>query len=80
MKPRWKRALSKSNGNVGEQIGKLFVEKHFPEESKQKVLDLIGNINTVFKERVQKLEWMREETKVKAMEKLSQIHLQNWLS
>jgi len=73
MKPRWKRALSKSNGNVGEQIGKLFVEKHFPEESKQKVLDLIGNINVVFKERVQKLEWMSEETKVKAMEKLSQF-------
>jgi len=73
MKPRWKRALSKSNGNVGEQIGKLFVEKHFPEESKQKVLDLIGNINTVFKERVQKLDWMSEDTKVKAMEKLSQF-------
>ena len=73
MKPRWKRALSKANGNVGEQIGKLFVEKHFPEESKQKVLDLIGNINLVFKERVQKLDWMSEETKVKAMEKLSQF-------
>jgi putative endopeptidase len=73
MKPRWKRALSKANGNVGEQIGKLFVEAHFPEESKQKVLDLIGNINTVFKERVQKLEWMSEDTKVKAMEKLSQF-------
>ncbi len=73
MKPRWKRALSKSNGNVGEQIGKLFVEAHFPEESKQKVLDLIGNINKVFKERVQKLDWMGEETKAKAMEKLSKF-------
>ncbi len=73
MKPRWKRALSKSNGNVGEQIGKLFVEKHFPEESKQKVLDLIGNINTVFKERVQKLEWMSDSTKTKALEKLSKF-------
>lgn len=73
MKPRWKRALSKANGNVGEQIGKLFVEEHFPEESKQKVLDLIGNINTVFKERVQKLDWMGEDTKAKAMEKLSKF-------
>ena len=73
MKPRWKRALSKANRNVGEQIGKLFVEKHFPEESKQKVLDLIGNINTVFKERVRKLDWMGEETKAKAMEKLSKF-------
>jgi putative endopeptidase len=74
MKPRWKRALSKANRNVGEQIGKLFVEKHFPEESKQKVLDLIGNINTVFKERVQKLKWMGEETKAKTMEKLSKFN------
>lgn len=73
MKPRWKRALSKSNGNVGEQIGKLFVEKHFPEESKQKVLDLIGNINKVFKERVQKLDWMSDSTKTKALEKLSKF-------
>ena len=73
MKTRWKRALSNANENVGEQIGKLFVEKHFPKESKQKVLDLIGNINLVFKERVQKLDWMSEETKVKAMEKLSQF-------
>lgn len=73
MKPRWKRALSKSNGYVGEQIGKLFVEKHFPEESKQKVLDLIANINTVFKERVQQLDWMGEETKIKALDKLSKF-------
>lgn len=73
MKPRWKRALAKSNGNVGEQIGKLFVEKHFPEESKQKVLDLIGNINKVFKERVKKLDWMGEETKAKALDKLSKF-------
>lgn len=73
MKPRWKRALAKSNGNVGEQIGKLFVEKHFPEESKQKVLDLIANINTVFKERVEMLDWMSDSTKTKAMEKLSKF-------
>jgi putative endopeptidase len=73
MKPRWKRALAKSNGTVGEQIGKLFVDKHFPEASKQKVLDLIGNINKVFKERVQKLTWMGEETKAKALDKLSKF-------
>lgn len=73
MKPRWKRALAKSNGTVGEQIGKLFVEQHFPEESKQKVLDLIGNINKVFKERVNQLEWMGEETKAKALDKLSKF-------
>ncbi len=73
MKPRWKRALAKSNDVVGEQIGKLFVEKHFPKESKQKVLDLIGNINKVFKERVQTLDWMSDSTKTKALDKLSKF-------
>lgn len=74
MKPRWKRALSKSNGTVGESLGKLFVEKHFPEESKQMVLDMINNISAVFKERVQNLDWMSEETKIKALDKLSKFN------
>lgn len=73
MKPRWKRALEKSNRTVGEQIGKLFVEKHFPEASKQKVLDLIGNISATFSERVQKLDWMSDSTKIKALEKLNKF-------
>lgn len=73
MKPRWKRALEKCDGTVGEQLGKLFVEKHFPEESKQQVLDMIANINEVFKERVKTLEWMGDSTKMKAMEKLSKF-------
>ena len=73
MKPRWKRALEKSNRNVGEQIGKLFVEKHFPESSKQKVLDLIGNISATFSERVQKLDWMSDSTKSKALDKLGKF-------
>lgn len=73
MKPRWKRALQISNNYVGEQIGKLFVEKYFPEEQKQKVLDLIHNIGEVFKERVASLEWMSDSTKTKALEKLSKF-------
>lgn len=74
MKPRWKRALSKSNGTVGESLGKLFVEKHFPEASKKMVLDMINNISDVFKERVQQLDWMSEETKAKALDKLSKFN------
>ena len=73
MKPRWKRALAKSNGTVGELIGKLFVEKHFPTTSKQKVLDLIDNISSVFKERLQELEWMGDTTKMKALDKLNKF-------
>ncbi|MCO6498924.1 MAG: M13 family metallopeptidase [Vicingus serpentipes] len=73
MKPRWKRALSKTNGSVGEQLGKLFVEKHFPEESKQKVLDLIANISAVFEERLAQLNWMSDSTKTKALDKLGKF-------
>lgn len=74
MKPQWKRALGKSNNYVGQPLGKLFVEKHFPEESKQMVLDMIHNISDVFKERVQQLDWMSDETKSKALEKLSKFN------
>lgn len=74
MKPQWKRALGKSNNYVGQPLGKLFVEKHFPEESKQMVLDMINNISDVFKERVRQLDWMSEETKSKALEKLSKFN------
>lgn len=70
MKPRWKRALGASNNYVGELIGKLFVEKHFPEEQKQRVLGYIDNIAAVFKERVQTLDWMSDSTKTKALDKL----------
>lgn len=73
MKPRWKRALENSNKFVGEQIGKLFVEKHFPEEQKKRVLGYIHNIGEVFKERVAKLDWMSDSTKTKALDKLSKF-------
>lgn len=73
MKPRWKRALENSNNFVGEQIGKLFVEKHFPKEQKKRVLGYIHNIGEVFKERVAKLEWMSDSTKTKALDKLSKF-------
>ncbi len=71
IKPRWKRALDAVNANLGQPLGKLFVEKYFPEESKQYVSDMVENIREVFKERVKQLDWMSEETKEKALEKLA---------
>ncbi len=71
IKPRWKRALDAVNANLGQPLGKLFVEKYFPEESKQYVSNMVENIREVFKERVKQLDWMSEETKEKALEKLS---------
>jgi len=70
MKSREDRALKKVNGSLGELVGKAFVARYFPEESKADVRQMVENLRTVFKERVRKLDWMSEETKIKALEKL----------
>lgn len=75
MKPRWERALRKVNGNIGELVGKAFTERHFPEEAKEDVRKMVENLRTVFKERVKSLDWMGEETKQKALEKLDAFNM-----
>jgi putative endopeptidase len=70
LKPRWKRAMSAVNGYLGEPLGNLFVKEHFPESSKQKVATMVENLRAVYKNRVNKLDWMSAETKAKAIEKL----------
>ncbi len=70
MKSREELALRKVNGSLGELVGNAFVERHFPEESKADVRQMVENLRAVFKERVEQLDWMSEETKIKALEKL----------
>lgn len=67
------RALGTVNGSVGEAIGKLYVEAKFPPEAKLKAQKMIANVITAFQNRIQKLEWMGEETKLKAIEKLNKF-------
>lgn len=74
MKPRWKRALAKVDGNIGQLLGKAFVARHFPEESKKDVARMVENLRTVFRERINGLAWMSEETKVKALQKLESFN------
>ena len=74
MKPRWKRALSKINGNIGQLLGKAFVDRHFSKEAKEEVGRMVENLRAVFRERIQNLAWMSEETKVKAIEKLESFN------
>jgi len=74
IKPRWKRALAMVNGNAGELLGKAFVERHFPEEAKAEVGQMVENLRAVFKERIFALKWMSEETKEKALEKLASFN------
>ncbi len=75
LQPRWKRAVSSVNGALGEAVGQMYVEKHFPEAAKQRMLELVGNLQQALGERIQGLEWMSKETKVKAMEKLATFHV-----
>ncbi len=70
-KPRWKRAMQVPNGVLSEAVGKMYVQKYFPESSKRKMLTLVRNLQTALGEHIQSLEWMGDSTKVKAMEKLS---------
>jgi len=68
--PRWKRSLNTVNGALGEAVGEMYVEKYFPASSKEKMLTLVGNLQTALSE-INGLEWMSDTTKAKAQEKLA---------
>lgn len=70
-KPRWKRAVSLVSGVLGEAIGKLYVEKHFPESSKSRMMELVGNLQTALAQRIDESTWMGADTKVQAKDKLN---------
>ncbi|ANB18001.1 M13 family metallopeptidase [Dokdonella koreensis] len=67
--PRWKRVLNTLNGSIGEALGQLYVKVAFPPESKTKMEQLVGNLSTALKHRLENLTWMGDQTKVKALEK-----------
>jgi len=75
MKDRWKRIVEATSGMLGEAVGKIYVEKYFPAESKTRMLELVKNLKATLKEHIQALTWMTPETKVKAVEKLETINL-----
>lgn len=70
MSPQWKRGVGFVSGTFGEAIGEVYVKRHFPEESKVMMADLVGNVKEALRSRIQKLEWMTAETKVSAEEKM----------
>ncbi len=70
LRPRWKRVLSSLNGGLGEPLGHMYVDKHFPESSKENIKNMVENLRAAYKLRIQGLDWMGEETKKKAIEKL----------
>jgi len=71
MSPRWKRVQNATDNLLGEALGRLYVEKAFKPEAKQKALDLVANLRAALKERIEVLDWMSAETKQKALVKLA---------
>lgn len=75
MRPRWRRVLASTNGALGEVIGKKFVEKHFPPAAKERMVTLVENLRTALGQRIEALEWMSDETKTKALDKLATMNV-----
>mgnify|MGYP006283505431 CR=1 FL=1 len=75
MKPRWRRVLNSTNRSLGDAVGQKFVEKHFPPEAKSRMTELVNNLKKALGLRIDQLEWMSEETKQKAHEKLATMNV-----
>ncbi len=70
LRARWKRGVAFVEGSVGEAVGKLYVERHFPPASKALMDDLVANLIEAYRQSITALDWMTEETKDRAFRKL----------
>ena len=70
---RWKRGVSLVNGICGEDVGREYVKRHFPETSKQRMEQLVGNLIDAYRVSISNSTWLGDETKAKALEKLSKF-------
>lgn len=73
MKPRWEKVLGLTNGSLGEALGKLYVDEVFPPEAKQEAEEMVANIILAFGDRIDALNWMSDETKKAAHQKLEKL-------
>ena len=71
--PQWKRAVASVNNNLGEVVGKVYVARHFPPEAKEQMLELVNNLIKAYDVSIRELDWMGEETKEQALDKLSKF-------
>lgn len=74
-RPRWKRAVSAVEGALGMALGKLYVEKYFPQSSKERMIELVKNLQVALGQRFDAQKWMSDETKQKAHEKLNSFYV-----
>jgi predicted metalloendopeptidase len=71
IKPRWKRVIAKTDEELGESLGKLYVAEHFPPEAKARALEMVNNLKEALSDRIKTLDWMDEPTKQEALKKLA---------
>ncbi|KQR10951.1 M13 family metallopeptidase [Cellulomonas sp. Leaf334] len=70
LRDRWKRGVSLVQGVLGEAVGKVYVDRHFPPAHKQRMEGLVANLVAAYRESISQLDWMGEETRAKALAKL----------
>jgi len=73
MRERWKRMTSLVDQQLGDALGQLYVAKYFPPEAKERMIELVNNLESTYAERIQQLDWMSDSTKQKALTKLHAI-------
>ena len=71
--PRWKRSAHVIDGSIGEALGQLYVEKYFPPEAKARMNEMVENLKTVFRDHLEKVDWMSQPTKDKALAKFAKF-------
>ena len=73
--PRWKRATSQVEGQMGEALGKMYVERYFPASSKERMEKLVKNLQVSLAERIKAQDWMSDATKQAALDKLNAFYV-----
>ena len=74
-RPRWKRAVDNVDGALGEAVGQMYVKQYFPPAAKERMLNLVKNLQISLGERINALPWMGDSTKAKAQEKLGTFYV-----
>ena len=75
MQPRWKRAVSTVGSVLGEAVGEMYVKKYFPAENKERMLQLVKNLQVALGERIDQQDWMSDSTKAVAKDKLNAFYI-----
>ncbi|HVU39119.1 MAG TPA: M13 family metallopeptidase, partial [Opitutales bacterium] len=75
LRERWQRVLMTIDRNAGEALGQLYVKEYFPPEAKARILELVANLRTALRERIQAVTWMDDPTRAAALQKLDALNV-----